>query len=65
MNKKFKDADEFFGRTVEEYKQWLISNTREQLDFVLMDLISLSQDQNIVIAQTIRDLAALSIVHLM
>jgi len=45
MNKVFKDADEFFGRTVEEYKQWLISNTREQLDFVLLDLIRLSQNQ--------------------
>ena len=45
MNKNFKDADEFFGRTVEEYKQWLISNTREQLDYVLMDLIRLSQDR--------------------
>ena len=48
MNRKFKDADEFFGRTVEEYKQWLISNTREQLDFVLMDLICLSQNQKVV-----------------
>jgi len=45
MNKAFKDADEFFSRTVEEYKQWLIDNTREQLDFVLLDLIRLSQDQ--------------------
>ena len=48
MNKSFKDADEFFGRTVEEYRQWLISNTREQLDFVLMDLICLSQSQKVV-----------------
>lgn len=45
MNKVFKDADEFFGRTVEEYKEWLLSNTREQLDFVLLDLIRLSQNQ--------------------
>ena len=45
MNKVFKDADAFFGRTVEEYKKWLIENTREQLDFVLLDLISLSQHQ--------------------
>lgn len=45
MNKVFKDADEFFGRTVEEYKQWLIDTTREQLDFVLLDLIRLSQNQ--------------------
>lgn len=45
MNKTFKDADEFFGRSVEEYKKWLIDNTREQLDFVLLDLIRLSQNQ--------------------
>lgn len=45
MNKVFKNADEFFGRTVEEYKKWLIDNTREQLDFVLLDLIRLSQNQ--------------------
>lgn len=45
MNKTFKDADEFFGRTVDEYKKWLLKNTREQLDFVLLDLIRLSQNQ--------------------
>lgn len=45
MNKVFMDADAFFGRTVEEYKQWLIDNTREQVDFVLLDLIRFSQDQ--------------------
>ena len=47
MNKVFKDADEFFGRTVEEYKKWLIDNTREQLDFVLLDLIRLSQNKKV------------------
>lgn len=45
MNKHFRDADEFFGRTVAEYEQWLTDNTREQLDFVLLDLIGLSKDQ--------------------
>lgn len=45
MTKSFANADEFFGRTVDEYKQWLLDNTREQLDFVLLDLIRLSQDQ--------------------
>ena len=45
MNKAFKNADEFFGRTVDEYKKWLIDNTREQLDFVILDLIRLSQNQ--------------------
>lgn len=45
MNKDFKNADDFFNRTVEEYKKWSIDNTREQLDFVLLDLIRLSQNQ--------------------
>ena len=45
MNKVFQDADEFFGRTVTEYRKWLIGSTREQLDFVLLDLIRLSQNQ--------------------
>ena len=45
MNRNFRDADEFFGRSVEEYKSWLLGNTREQLDYVLLDLIKLSQDQ--------------------
>lgn len=47
MNKKFKDADEFFGRTVEEYKKWLMDNTREQLDFVILDMIRLSRNQRV------------------
>ena len=45
MNKSFRDADEFFGRTVEEYRNWLLGNSREQLDFVLLDLIRLSRDR--------------------
>ena len=45
MNKNFRNADEFFGRSVEEYKAWLLQNTREQLDFVLLDLMRLSKDQ--------------------
>jgi GNAT superfamily N-acetyltransferase len=48
MNKKFMDADEFFGRTVDEYRNWLIGNTREQLDFIFLDLIKRSKD-NIVL----------------
>ena len=44
MNKEFKDADEFFGRSVEEYRQWLIDNTRQQLDFVILDLIRLAKE---------------------
>lgn len=48
MNKSFKDADEFFGRTVEEYREWLIGNTREDLEFVIMDLIRLSQNESVI-----------------
>lgn len=44
MNRVFRNADEFFGRTVEDYKNWLIGNTREQLEFVLLDLIRLSRN---------------------
>lgn len=39
MNKEFIDADAFFGRTVDECKRWLLDNAKEQLDFVLLDLI--------------------------
>lgn len=42
MNQQFRNADEFFGRSVDEYQAWLIQNTREQLDFVLLDLVRLS-----------------------
>ena len=45
MNKHFKDADEFFGRSVEEYKSWLLGNSAEQLNYVLLDLIRLSKDR--------------------
>lgn len=45
MNQRFANADQFFGRSVEAYEQWLTDNTREQLDFVLLDLIRLSQDR--------------------
>ena len=48
MNKNFRDADEFFGRSVEEYREWLLQNTREQLDFILLDLIRLSQNSKVI-----------------
>jgi hypothetical protein len=47
MNRKFASADQFFGRTVEEYRQWLLDNTREQLEFVLLDLMRLSQHEKV------------------
>lgn len=48
MNKVFQNADEFFGRTVEEYSKWILDNTREQLDYVIMDLISISQNRTVI-----------------
>lgn len=48
MNKQFEDADAFFDRSVDEYREWLIKNTREQLDFIFMDLIRLSQNGPII-----------------
>ncbi|CBK73446.1 hypothetical protein CIY_05140 [Butyrivibrio fibrisolvens 16/4] len=48
MLKEFRDADEFFGRSVEEYKAWLMGNLREQLDFIILDLIKLSQTGKVI-----------------
>ena len=48
MNKRFESADEFFGRSPEEYRQWLTDNVREQMDFVLLDLMRLSQNGPII-----------------
>ena len=44
MNRRFKNADEFFSRSAEEYRDWLYGNSREQLDYALLDLIKLSKD---------------------
>lgn len=48
MNKKFKNADEFFLRSKEEYIDWLINNTKEQLEFVLDELVELSKTNKVV-----------------
>ncbi|RKM54658.1 shikimate kinase [Butyrivibrio sp. X503] len=48
MNKTFKDADEFFGRSVEDYRAWLEAMMDEQLDFIILDLIKLSQNGPII-----------------
>lgn len=45
MNQRFASADEFFGRSVREYGQWLRDSARQQLDFVLLDLVRLSGDR--------------------
>lgn len=48
MNRRFASADEFFGRSEEEYLSWLEGNNREQLGFILLDLIRLSEKRKVV-----------------
>lgn len=48
MNKKFKNANDFFMRDQDEYVNWLENNSYEQLEFVFEDLIKLSKNQKIV-----------------
>lgn len=48
MNRNFKDADAFFFRPYKEYANWLKQNAREQLDFILMDLIRLSRNRIVI-----------------
>ena len=49
MNKEFMNVVEFFMRPYTEYVQWLKDNTREQLEYVILDLIHLSQDRKSVV----------------
>lgn len=44
MNRCFQNADEFFGRSVEEYRKWLIDNTREQIVFLIKEPSKLIED---------------------
>lgn len=48
MNKHFENADEFFLRDEEEYIRWLKDNSKEQLQFILKDLIEISKLQKVV-----------------
>lgn len=48
MNRRFASADEFFGRSEKEYLNWLQGNNREQLGFILLDLIRLSEKRKVV-----------------
>ena len=48
MNKNFKNADEFFMRDKNEYVQWLKSNSSEQMEFILADLVELSKNQVVI-----------------
>lgn len=48
MNLQTNNADEFFSRPYLDYAKWIIKSTREQLDFVILDLIRLSKEQRVI-----------------
>ncbi|MDO5435599.1 MAG: GNAT family N-acetyltransferase [Clostridia bacterium] len=48
MCRQFENADVFFGRSVEEYRGWLLGNRRQQMDFILLDLIRLAEKGRII-----------------
>ncbi len=48
MNQEFANADEFFLRPDTKYAKWLVDSIREQLDFVITDLIRMAQDKTVV-----------------
>lgn len=48
MNLPTDNADEFFSRSYLDYANWIINNTREQLDYVILDLIRLSEKQKVI-----------------
>lgn len=48
MNQDFADADEYFDRSFDEYKEWLVKNKREQFDFVILDLIRLARHKKVI-----------------
>lgn len=48
MNKRFENADDFFLRDIADYVQWLKDNTKEQLPFILDDIIEISKHNTVV-----------------
>lgn len=48
MNKTFNGADEFFMRDKDEYMNWLKENSKEQLEFILEDLVKISKNHKVV-----------------
>jgi len=47
MNTTFANADAFFDRTAEDYKKWLLDGTREQWDFIIMELAHIAREQTV------------------
>lgn len=44
MNREFIGWDEFFTRDIEDKSEWLLASEEEEMDFILLDLIALSNE---------------------
>ena len=48
-NKNLKDWKEFVTRSLEEYERWIYSVAKEAAEFEVAELISISQDKNVIV----------------
>ena len=48
-NKNLKDWKEFVTRSPEEYERWIYSVAKEAAEFEVVELISISQDKNVIV----------------
>ena len=48
-NKNLKDWKEFVTRSLEEYERWIYSVAKEAAEFEVVELISISQDKNVIV----------------
>lgn len=48
-NKNLKDWKEFVTRSPEEYERWIYSVAKEAAEFEMAELISISQDKNVIV----------------
>lgn len=47
MSRKFKDAEEYFNRPINEYSRWILDINEEAFDMVILDLLKLSKGKPI------------------
>ena len=52
-NKNLKDWKEFVTRSPEEYERWIYSVAKEAAEFEVAELISISQDKNVIVDTSI------------
>ena len=49
MNRKFADWEEYFNRSPEEYAKWLEDSLNEQIDMIVVDLLTMPKDRLIIV----------------